>query len=335
MSLHFGILPTPIYGAETSYRQQLDEHSELVRTAEELGFDHMVCGQHFLGSELRYFQPVPYLTYLSQSAPSMRVVTGIMLLSMANPVHMAEEVATLDVLTDGKATFGVGLGYSDREFKAFGVNPKQKISRFEEGLALIKALWSGERVDVEGRYWTVQDVQPAVLPAQRPGPPVWIGGQAEVAIRRAARLGDAWYAPPFPSHEGLAALRAIFLEEREKHGLSTVGDFPLRRELIVADTRAEAARLAAERSALRYSTYKNWGLSGQNTPVKAASDGIDIESQFILGSPDEIVDRLGELRDDLGMTHFMFKSHWQGLSHADAMRQLERFGTEVLPKLRD
>jgi alkanesulfonate monooxygenase SsuD/methylene tetrahydromethanopterin reductase-like flavin-dependent oxidoreductase (luciferase family) len=330
--LHFGILPTPIYGAETPYRQQLDEHAELVRTAEQLGFDHMVCGQHFLGTELRYYQPVPYLTWLSTAAPSMNVVTGIMLLSMANPVDMAEQIATLDVLTDGKTVFGVGLGYSDREFRAFGVDPKTKISRFEDGLVLIKALWSGETVDVKGRFWEVEGVRPSVLPAQRPGPPVWIGGQSDPAVRRAARLGDAWYAPPFPSHEGLAALRAVFLREREEHGLPTDGAFPLRRELIVADTRREAEDLARERSALRYQTYKSWGLSGQHTPTEAPS--IDIEQQFILGSADECVDQLGALRDDLGMTHFMFKSHWQGLPHRDAMRQLERFGTEVLPKLR-
>lgn len=331
--LHFGILPTPIYGAETPYRTQLNEHTELVKTAEQLGFDHMVCGQHFLGSELRYFQPVPYLTYLSHFAPTMHPVTGIMLLSMANPVHMAEEIATLDVVTDGKAVFGVGMGYSDREFQAFGVSPKQKVSRFEEGLDLIKRLWSGDRVDAVGRYWQVEDVQPAVLPAQRPGPPVWIGGQVAAAVRRAARLADAWYAPPFPSHEGLSTLRREFLEERERLGLSTDGAFPLRRELIVADTRAEAHRLAAERSELRYRTYKTWGLSGDHTPVRRESSGIDIEEQFILGSPDEIVDALGALREELGMTHFMFKSHWQGLPHADAMRQLERFGTEVVPHL--
>lgn len=330
--LHVGILPTPVYGAETPYRTQLDEHQELVATAESLGFDHMVAGQHFLGSELRYFQPVPYLAHLSHYAPTMNVVTGIMLLSMANPVDLAEQIATLDVVTDGKVVFGVGLGYSDREFNAFGVSPKQKVSRFEDGLALIRQLWSGERVDVDGRYWKVEDVQPAVLPAQRPGPPVWIGGQSEPAVRRAARLGDAWYAPPFPSHAALAELRRVFLRTREEHGLPTTGAFPLRRELIVAGSRDQARRQAEERSELRYRTYRSWGLAGANTPVRA-EPGIAVDEQFLLGSPAEIVDQLGRLRDDLGMTHFMFKSHWQGLSHAEAMSQLELFGTQVLPQL--
>jgi alkanesulfonate monooxygenase SsuD/methylene tetrahydromethanopterin reductase-like flavin-dependent oxidoreductase (luciferase family) len=334
-ALSFGILMTPIYGAETPYHQQLAEHRELVETADQLGFSMMVAGQHFLGTELRYYQPIPYLTYMSQFAPSMTAVTGIILIAMANPVDIAEQVATLDVLTGGKCVFGVGLGYSEREFQAFGVDSKSKVARFEQGLALIKALWSGEEVNFQSEFWSVEGVLPAVLPAQTPRPPIWIGGQSIPAVKRAARLGDAWYAPPFPSHEALASLRRLYLEERAEHGLPVDGAFPLRRELLIASTHDEAARMARERSNLRYSTYKKWGLSGENTSAAAKPDDIDIEAQFILGSPDECVDRLGALRGDLGMTHFMFKPHWPGLSHRDAMRQLEWFGTDVLPRLLD
>jgi alkanesulfonate monooxygenase SsuD/methylene tetrahydromethanopterin reductase-like flavin-dependent oxidoreductase (luciferase family) len=333
MTLTFGILPTPIYGAETPYAQQLAEHQELVSTAEQLGFGAMVCGQHFLGTELRYFQPVPYLTHLHASAPTMTAVTGIMLLSMANPVDVAEQLATLDVVTGGQAVFGVGLGYSEREFRAFGVDSKTKVTRFEKGLELIKALWSGDEVDFDSEFWTVEGVRPAVLPAQRPHPPIWVGGQSKAAVRRAARVGDAWYAPPFPSHEGLARLREVFLEERAATGQPGDGAFPLRRELLIAKTREEAREQARARSRLRYQTYQKWGLSGENTAVASAPEDIDVDSQFILGSPDECVQQLGALREDLGMTHFMFKAHWPGLPHREAMAQLELFGTAVLPQL--
>jgi alkanesulfonate monooxygenase SsuD/methylene tetrahydromethanopterin reductase-like flavin-dependent oxidoreductase (luciferase family) len=333
-TLRFGVLATPIYGADTPYERQLAEHRELVQAADQLGFDLIVAGQHFLGTELRYYQPVPYLTYLSTFAPRMSVVTGIMLLSMVNPVELAEQVATLDVLTGGQCVFGVGLGYSDREFRAFGVDPHTKVSRFESGLELIKLLWSGERVDYDGRFWQVDGVQPSVLPAQRPRPPIWIGGQSEPAVRRAARLGDAWYAPPFPSHDGLAELRKLFLDERAAQGSDLAGAFPVRRELLIADTRGAARDQAAVRSRLRYQTYRSWGLQGDHTPSEGAvGGGIDVDQQFILGSPAECAEQLGDLRDTLGMTHFLFKAHWPGLPHLEAMRQLERFGSEVLPQL--
>jgi len=332
VGLEFGILTTPVHGRETPVDVQVREHEDLVSTAADLGFTHMVAGQHFLGEELRYLQPVPYLTHLSHSAPEMKVVTGIMLLSMATPADMAEQIATLDALTGGRAVFGVGLGYSDREFRAFGIDGKKKVSRFEECLAIVRALWSGEPVAYEGKYWTIDEVRPAVLPVQAGGPPVWIGGQVENAVRRAARLGDAWYVPPFPSHNDLVRLRALFLETRKEVGLPTDGAFPVRRELIVADSRAQAREIAVARSQARYETYRRWGLSGANTPVREQA-GIDVDQQFILGSPEEVVDELGRLRDELGMTHFMFKSHWQGVEHEVAMEQLHRFGTEVLPKL--
>jgi alkanesulfonate monooxygenase SsuD/methylene tetrahydromethanopterin reductase-like flavin-dependent oxidoreductase (luciferase family) len=207
----------PIYGAETPPERQLQEHRELVQSAALLGFDLIVAGQHFLGTELRYYQPVPYLSYPSTFVPDMTVVTGIML-SMANPVDLAEQIATLDLVTGGKCVFDVGLGYSGREFAAFGVDPKAKVARFEQGLELIKALWSGQRVDYAGDFWAVQDVTSSVLPVQRPHLPIWIGRQSAPAVRRAARFGDAWDAPPFPSHTGLAELREVFLKERARRG---------------------------------------------------------------------------------------------------------------------
>ena len=236
-------------------------------------------------------------------------------------------------MTDGNSVFGVGLGYSEREFRAFGVDAKTKVTRFEKGLELIKALWSGEEVSYHDDFWTVEGVRPAVLPAQRPRPPIWVGGQSVAAVRRAARVGDAWYAPPFPSHDALAALRKVFLDERAATSQSAHGAFPLRRELLIAKTRAQAADQARQRSSLRYRTYQNWGLSGEHTAAAQTPDAIDVESHFILGSPDECAERLAALRDDLGMTHFMFKPHWPGLPHREAMAQLEWFGTAVLPQL--
>lgn len=331
--MRFGILLTSVYDASVDARVQVREHEELVRTAEQLGFDLMVCGQHFLGSELRYFQPVPWLTHMAQVAPSMRTATGIVLLSMVNPVDIAEQMATLDVLTGGRAVFGAGLGYSGHEFDAFGVEPGTRVARFEESLALVKALWSGETVDVAGRFHSVRGARPAVRPLQPGGPPVWIGGQAAGAVRRAARLADAWYAPPFPSHTQLAELRRLFLETRAEAGLPTDGDFPLRRELLIAASRAAGTEAALERYRARYETYRKWGLSGENTPVDAGALRADIEQQFILGTPAECADELARLRDELGMTDFVYKAHWPGLPHREAMAQLEEFGTKVLPEL--
>lgn len=335
--MKFGTVITPVWGKETDPKVQFAQHREVVQLAEQLGFSSMVAGQHFLGGELRYYQPIPYLTYMSQFAPSMDVVIGITLLSLVNPVELAEQVATMDALTDGKVVLGVGLGYSDHEFRAFGIPRETRIKRFEEGIELIKALWSGEEVNFKGELFDVEGVSPSVLPVRKPRPPIWAAGQAEKPVRRAARLADAWYPPPFPTHEGLAHLRGIFLEERERCGLPLDGDFPVRRELVIADSRAEARKKAVQRSAARYDLYMKWGMGdrlSKETKGLGSQADEDIDSRFILGSPEDCAEQLDALRRDLGMTHFILKPQWLGMPHEEALQQIELFGTKVMPLLK-
>lgn len=335
--MKFGTVITPVWGKETDPQVQFAQHREVVQLAEQLGFSSMVAGQHFLGGELRYYQPITYLTYMSQFAPSMDVVIGIVLLSLVNPVELAEQVATMDAVTGGKAVLGVGLGYSDHEFRAFGIPRETRIKRFEEGVELIKALWSGDEVNFKGEMFEVEGVSPSVLPVRKPRPPIWAAGQAEKPVRRAARLADAWYPPPFPTHEGLAHLRKIFLEERERCGLPLDGDFPVRRELVIADSRAEARKMAAKRSAARYDLYVKWGMGdrlNKETKGLGSQADEDIDARFILGSPEDCAEQLDALRRDLGMTHFILKPQWLGMPHAEALKQIELFGTKVMPLLK-
>ena len=296
----------------------------------------MVCGQHFLGSELRYFQPVPWLTHMGGVAPTMRTATGIVLLSMVNPVEIAEQMATLDVLTDGRAIFGVGLGYSPHEFAAFGVEKGTKVARFEESLALVRRLWSGETVDFDGEFFSVHDARPSVRPLQEGGIPVWIGGQAAGAIKRAARLGDAWYTPPFPTHGELEGLRQLFLDTRAERGSA-------------AGRRLPGPARAADRAVRRRPAWRRrWSATGPATrPTRsgasrartprsttAPSCGPTSRTGSSSARRRSASTSSGPCGEEIGMTHFVYKPHWPGLAHADAMAQLEEFGTKVLPELR-
>lgn len=335
--LRLGIVLTPVYGRETDPRRHLAEHVETARLAEQLGFSTIIAGQHFLGSQLRFYQPVPYLTYLSTQVPTMDVATGVVLLSLVNPVDIAEQVATMDVVTGGRAVFGVGLGYSDHEYGAFGVARRDRVSRFEESIALIRLLWSGGPVEFDGRHFRVSLPTPSVQPLQS-RLPIWIGAQAEPSVRRAGRLGESWYAAPFPSHRELRDLAGMYLEERTSHGHTGPVEFPVRRDLVIAPTREIALEAAYERSRARYDTYRAWGLN-RNTAIDGSSSGAaeldrdQIEERFILGSAEDCAEQLRCIRDDIGMTSFIYKPHWQGFSHVESLRQLEEFGTRVVPLL--
>ncbi len=333
-TLRFGLQLTSVHGADDPPDIQVSEHEDLVRRADALGFDFIGVGQHFLTPELRYLQPIPYLAHMGMVAPSLRLATFILLLPLHNPIDIAEQMATLDVISGGRAIMGVGLGYADHEFRAFGVDRATRVARFEESLEVIRAMWSGEGGSHKGAHFVIDDLLAGALPVQRPGPPVWSAGQTAPAVRRAARTADAWCVPPFVTHAQLLELAREFSEERARCGLPPATEFPVRRELVIADTYESALEGAALRSEARMATYVRWGMdkdyrSGDLTDV----DTDNLKNRFVLGTPEDCAAQIDELRQALHMSHFVIKPQWPGLPHGAAVEQLERFGHEVVPLL--
>ena len=134
----------------------LDEQLSLVRAARDGGLDSVFGGQHHLSETYAHIQPLPWLARLAAEAGEMTVGTGIHLLALHNPVDTAEAYASLDVICRGRSVFGVGLGYREVEYDAFGIPPGEKVRRFTENLRLVRELWSGEPVHAtcRGRAWT-------------------------------------------------------------------------------------------------------------------------------------------------------------------------------------
>lgn len=324
-----GLLLTSVHSADSDPRTQVAEHRDLLATARELGFEVVIAGQHYAAPALRYLQPVPWLASLAAEAAPMRVATGIVLLPLQHPLAMAEETATLDVLSDGRFIFGVGIGYAAKEFAAFGIDRTTRTGRFEEAIDLIRRLWAGDSVDHDGRFFRLDGVQASTRPLQPGGPPVWVGAQAEPSVRRAARLGDAWYCPPFPTHRHLAELHGHYVDECARVGREVPTEFPVRRELVIADTRAEARRLVESAARGRYETYADWGLD--------LGDGLSgaqwRDTRFLLGDPATIAEQLATLAEEVRMSHLVLKVQWPGWGHREARRQLERYGEDVLPLL--
>jgi alkanesulfonate monooxygenase SsuD/methylene tetrahydromethanopterin reductase-like flavin-dependent oxidoreductase (luciferase family) len=125
---------------------------------------------------LQYLQPLPLLARLAAESGEMRLATCILLLALPNPVDAAEQIATLDVITHGRLRLGVGLGYRDVEFEAFGVGRAERLSRFLANLDLVKRLLAGESVSFESPSCELRDVALSLRPAQQPHPPVWLPG---------------------------------------------------------------------------------------------------------------------------------------------------------------
>ena len=191
----------------------------VARRAEELGFQSLWTLDQVLGGS-RNLEPVSLLSYVAAITSRVRLGTAVFVLPQHNPVQLAKELATLDVLSGGRVDAGFGIGNDNAPHDAaFGIPSGRRVKRLTESLAVMRALWSERKATYEGEFFQLKDIRMEPKPVQRPGPPVWFGGRVEPALRRAVRLGDAWMGPGSSSiddfREHVAILRQA-LEEQDR-----------------------------------------------------------------------------------------------------------------------
>src|SRR6201996_3447015 len=172
--------------------ERVPEMVEQVRTAREAGFASLWFPHHWLTHPMQMLQITPLMGYLAAHAQGMTIGPNILILPPLNPMHVAEEAATLDVLTGGNFILGIGQGYRQPEFDAFGIPLSERAPRFNEAIGLMQRLWTGERLSHDGRFYRIADSGISLKPHRPGGPPLYIAAQAEVSVKRAARIGDAW-----------------------------------------------------------------------------------------------------------------------------------------------
>lgn len=303
--------------------------------AEALGFDSVWLGEHH-NHPLLYPTPLIGLAAIASRTQRLRLGTGVLLLPLYHPVAVAEAGAMVDRISRGRLILGLGAGYAPEEFAAFGVPITQRGSRLEEGAALVHRLWTEEHVSHQGRHHQVKDVTLGPRPVQQPRPPLWFAGWVEPAIRRAARLGDAWIGGPSAKLDELAACVRLFREARQAAGKPLdETDVALMRYVFVADSLEQAYAMVGE-STLRIfeNTYFRWPH-----PVVKRPDGVlSIErlaaDRFILGDPAQCRQQIERFRQQLGLTHLICRISFPGVPHAASLASLERFTKEVMPALR-
>ena len=238
--------------------QRFADVLHLVRVARDLGFDYVYAGQHFLSHPFQMLQPLVSLARIGAETDDMDLLSTV-LVPLQNPVQMAEDVATLDVLTNGRVIVNAALGYRDEEYEAFGVSREDRIARMFETLRLARLLWAGGEVTFDGHFTKVTRARIGVHPVQRPHPRTWIAANGDGMVRRIARLGETWYLNPHAPFETLARQIALYRTVRAEHGHPPADTLPMSRETFVAPTREQA--VAAVRPYLegKYRAYAAWG----------------------------------------------------------------------------
>ena len=313
----------------TDQCRALDRQLEVLRVARETGWNAVFAGQHFLSGDVTHLQPLPYLARLAADAGDMQVGVGILLLALHNPVEVAENFAGLDVVAGGRLIFGVGLGYRRIEYDALGVPMAGNAKRFEANLDIVTRLWSGEAVDCELPWCRLDGARLALLPVQRPRPPVWMAANSDSAVRRAARLADTWFVNPHVTVAEVKRQLGLFRAERGREP----DELPLMREACIAASDEEALALARPYLGPKYATYVEWGQSDVLPP----SDTLRREwedlraSRFLVGSPRTAAAQIRALRG-LGVTELVLRVQWPGMPHRDALRTLELLAEHMLPR---
>jgi alkanesulfonate monooxygenase SsuD/methylene tetrahydromethanopterin reductase-like flavin-dependent oxidoreductase (luciferase family) len=309
------------------------QHLEQVEPARDLGFASVWAPQHFLSHPFQMFQTVPLLARVAAVAEGMTIGTGVLLLTLLNPVECAENAATLDAIADGRFVLGVGLGYRTPENAAFGVG-RGRAELFERKLDVVRRLLAGERVTATGDGFEVADTRLALLP-DRP-PPIWIAAHSDRAVRRAARLGDAWFVNPHTRLDELERQMRVYRAERAGAGLGPATVTPVLKDVCVAPSDEEALRIARPYLQAKYQAYVDWGqsevLPGTDT-LRREFAGLTAGGRFVLGSPDTCAALLTDHVKRLGVDHFVCRLQWPGMPQAQVLRSMRLLATEVMPAL--
>ena len=306
----------------------------LVRLARELGFDYIYTGQHYLSHPYQTLQPVASLARLAAETGDMELVT-IVLMALQNPVQLAEEIATLDVITNGRVTVAAALGYREEEYEAFGVARADRLPRMLETLELAKLLWAGGEVTFKGRFHSVSGVHLGVKPVQQPHPPIWMAANGDRMVQRIGRMGHAWYLNPHAPYETLARQIELFREARSEAGHPPADVVPASRETFVAETRERAFELARPFLAGKYQTYSSWGQDKALPGDESFDVGFEelAAGRFVLGAPEDVIRDLQRFKD-LGVTHFSLRFGWPGTPRELVEGTMRLAAAEVLPALR-
>jgi probable F420-dependent oxidoreductase len=258
---------------------------QVARRADALGFRDLWVTENTL-DHVFCFDPLVVLTYAAAVTSRIRLGVSVMVLPVNNPIHVAHQVASLDYVSGGRAILGVGIG-REHHYAQFGVPPERRVRRFTEELALIKALWTEERVDYRGGIYRLDGGTMQPKPVQQPHPPIWMGVGHPDAVRRAARLADGWMGSGGSSIAAFAQSVPILRAALEKEGRDPAR-FPISKRVFLA---------VDERPAVARAELHRWFTEVYRNPEGTDASGIH-------GTPEQVRERLEEMIG-MGANHLM------------------------------
>jgi alkanesulfonate monooxygenase SsuD/methylene tetrahydromethanopterin reductase-like flavin-dependent oxidoreductase (luciferase family) len=334
--IRYGLFLRGQFPREDDMVVRMQELFEQARRADELGFGDLMVGMHYASYPLWMPSMMPFLARLTGEAPNARLCAGIVLLSLHKPLDIAEQFATIDAMSNGRVVFGAGLGYREVEFNAFGTTQSDRVARFEENLEAVVRLWTEDNVTIKGSHFELNEVNIGMKPVQKPHPPIWIGANADGAVKRAARMADTWFINPHQKMETIERQLDIYKAELDNVGKPFPDELPLMREIFVAPTRAEALERARPYIEQKYKVYVKWGqdkaMPKEDRNLSADFDELT-KDRFLIGSPDEIVEQIVGYHKRLGVNNICLGAQGVGMPQSQLLEAIQLFSEEVMPRV--
>ncbi|MBV9326023.1 MAG: LLM class flavin-dependent oxidoreductase [Chloroflexi bacterium] len=279
--------------------------------AEGLGFDSAWTQEQILGS-MPMLGPMETMTFAAACTERMRLGCVVFVSALHSPLHLAKSVSTLDQLSRGRLDIGVAAGGRFRPFAAFGVDPTTFVSRFTEGLRLMKALWTEPNVTFRGRFWQLDKADMEPKPLQKPYPPIWFGASHPKALRRAVEYGDGFFGAGSTTTAQFARQVPVVREVLEEASRDPSTFRIAKRVYIAVDSDPERARNRVVGGLQRV-------YAGFNLP--------QLENVAVYGRPDDCARGIREVVD-AGAELVLFTPFFD-----EDGKQMEQLASEVIPQL--
>ncbi len=325
------------YPAEDDPGRRFAEHREQVRIARDAGFDLIGVPHHYSRGPSQWFPPLLTVAALAAEAGTMQLATTVFLLPLHHPVDVAEQTALLDVLTGGRFVFGVGAGWQPEEFKALGIRLNDRQGRLEEGLEVVRRLWTEERVTFHGTHFALEDTALTLRPVQRPRPPIWMGANASAAaLRRVARHADAWIISSHPDVATVERHLQIYRGALAEAGRAFPAELPALRNVYVGRDMETALAEARPYFEASYGVFGDWGLFERVLKSgKRQLHGRELlDGRLIVGGPDDCLEQIAAIRERIPIGCLIFRMQWLGMPHAHVAEAIRLVGERLQPHLR-
>jgi alkanesulfonate monooxygenase SsuD/methylene tetrahydromethanopterin reductase-like flavin-dependent oxidoreductase (luciferase family) len=327
-------------------REQLyEDHIEQAVYAEALGYDTVWTTEHHFAEDEWSPSLLPILAAMAARTNTIRLGTFLIVLPFHHPVRVAEDAATVDIISKGRLELGLGLGYWLSEFASFNIPRNERVSRLREGIEIIRKCFTEDSFSYEGRYHTLRQIEMRPKPVQQPHPPIWIGAMMEKSVRRTAELGchlaGSGGADLQQMYDG--ALRDLG-KDVEAHKISQL------RAVYIAESRDQAWDDAQDHLHYMMSSYDKrykeaddlpWAKETMTAPevppaaeLRHLKDLSFFQAPLIVGSPDDAISEIERYRAETRVTHLVMWMQLPGLPDVKARRSMELFAKEVMPHFR-